>query len=309
MWRKSKIMGISVAASWAWGTSLIVGQQIAQQRGLGAWLMWAVANTLTLVLFGWLYSTKRIPRAIYDMRSVKAFGAVVQAFCLIIQLNIIRNILIDIGMDGILAYGVSTFVGLAAMVWMAVRGLRGSVLTDVVQWGVLSTCVVLIVIGGFIGGVPRVVFPSTSTGDALWGLWSAVVLLSAPIGDVQHWQRAKAMDGRAYIVGAGWFGLYMLGVLAMACFEFNGAMNALLLVAVLCVTTSTMDSVAVALHDIAGRRVGLSIGAMICVLWGVLADIGVVELWSRFGVFRVGFAVLVLVISYKWRKRNGDKED
>ena len=50
----------SSAASWAWGTSLIMGQQIAQQKGLIAWIIWAVCNTLTLALFGWLFNKKKI---------------------------------------------------------------------------------------------------------------------------------------------------------------------------------------------------------------------------------------------------------
>lgn len=306
MWKKSKLMGISVAASWAWGTSLIVGQQIAQQRGLAAWSLWAVANVMTLVLFGWLYETKRIPKGVYDNKAVKAFGSVIQAFCLLIQLNIVRNILQDMGIGPVASYIVATSIGAVAMLWMALRGLRGSVQTDVIQWGLLCASVIAILFVGVVSDVPRHVFPASGRGDIMWGLWSAVILLSAPIGDVQHWQRAKAMDGRAYLVGAAWFAVYMVGVLLMACMQFNQVMNVLLLISVLCVTTSTMDSVAVALHDIGGRKVGLAVGMTICAFWGVLADIGVIELWSRFGVYRVGFALAVLAVSTFIRRRDAE---
>ena len=55
-----KKIGASSAASWAWGTSLIMGQQIAQEKGIIAWIIWAVCNTLTLALFGWLYNKKKM---------------------------------------------------------------------------------------------------------------------------------------------------------------------------------------------------------------------------------------------------------
>lgn len=45
---KSMYIGTSIAISWAWGTSLILGMQIAQQKGLEAFGIWATANCLTL---------------------------------------------------------------------------------------------------------------------------------------------------------------------------------------------------------------------------------------------------------------------
>lgn len=44
--------GVSAAASWAWGTSLIVGMEIAQTKGRAAWGIWATANAATLAVFG-----------------------------------------------------------------------------------------------------------------------------------------------------------------------------------------------------------------------------------------------------------------
>lgn len=42
---------MSLAASWAWGTSLVVGMQIIQEKGIIPFLIWAVANSLALPLF------------------------------------------------------------------------------------------------------------------------------------------------------------------------------------------------------------------------------------------------------------------
>ena len=51
-WQK----GITTAASWAWGVSVIVGIQVFQQKGIEAFAIWAAANSLTLALLGWLFT-------------------------------------------------------------------------------------------------------------------------------------------------------------------------------------------------------------------------------------------------------------
>ena len=301
-------MGMSVAASWAWGTSMVLGMDIARNKGLGAFLIWAAANSLTLALFGWLYQSGRIPARIYKMRAVRFGGIVIQCFCLIIQMNVISNTLQGVGVSSGLAYAFAAASGIACVAIMARGGLRMSVLTDAVQWVVLCACVASIIAICVFGGAPRIAFPSTNTTDALWGVWSAIILLCAPIGDVQHWQRAKAMRGHAYAVGAGLFAVYLCGVLGMAMFEHGRAASIVLLIAVLCVTLSTVDSVAVALHEAGNKRVAVGIGVVLCMFWGVFARMGVLELWSKFGVFRVAFAVGILCLSYL-HLRKGNRKD
>lgn len=63
---KQAKLGVSVAASWAWGTSLIVGMEIAQQKGLKTWLIWAIANAATLAVFGALTRTGLLARHVFD---------------------------------------------------------------------------------------------------------------------------------------------------------------------------------------------------------------------------------------------------
>ena len=42
---------MSLAASWAWGTSLVVGMETVQTKGLIPFLIWAIANSLAIPLF------------------------------------------------------------------------------------------------------------------------------------------------------------------------------------------------------------------------------------------------------------------
>lgn len=295
--------GASIAASWAWGTSLIVGMQIAQQKGWGAWAVWAAANTLTLAFFGLLARCGLLGRHVFDRPGIKVMALVIQCFCLVIQMNILFMVLRDMGVPEGGASLAAAAVGWAFTLAMYRHGLSASIWTDCWQWGMTMLAIVVIIGMGLWQDVPRIAFPESSSDDMLWGLWSACILLSGPIGDVQHWQRAEVTGrGTAFFWGSFFFGLYMLLVFAMARLQFTTGMNLVLLVAVLCVTSSTIDSIAVALHEISNRKVGTVVALLICSFWGVFAHIGIIELWSRAGVFRVAFALLILGTAWKaWR--------
>ena len=50
---------MSVAATWAGAGSFIVGTQIAKENGIFPWLLWALGNTLTCIVFGLLPKAPR----------------------------------------------------------------------------------------------------------------------------------------------------------------------------------------------------------------------------------------------------------
>lgn len=287
---------LSIAASWAWGTSLIVGMQIAQQKGLIAWGIWAGANCLTLVLFGALTRSGFLSRQVFDSKWIKWSAIAIQIFCLIIQLNILNTIALQMGANPILAYSFATVIGVGFTLWMYRHGLAMSILTDKYQ-ALLTGVVLLAIIGiGWGAGVPTIDHAESSLSDIAWGVWSACILFAGPIGDIQHYQRADvAGQTKTFTVAGGLFAIYMGLVLVMSFFEFNFLMNALLIVAVICVTSSTIDSIAVALHEIANRKVGTAVALFVCFFWGVFASMGIVELWSKAGVFRVGFAIGIVI--------------
>ena len=130
-------------------------------------------------------------------------------------------------------------------------------------------------------------------------------MFSGPIGDVQHWQRAEvSRNTGAYYIGSISFSIYMILILIMSQFKFNDIMNWILLFAVLCVTTSTIDSIAVALHEISNKTIGTIIGILICIFWGIFVEFGILTLWSYAGIFRVGFALVILYFAFSYFLKN-----
>lgn len=286
---------LSIAASWAWGTSLIVGMQIAQQKGLIAWGIWASANCLTLVLFGALTRTGFLSRRVFESKWIKWSAIGIQLFCLVIQLNILNTIALQMGASDELAYFFATAIGVIFTVWMYKHGLETSIWTD--KWQALITAALIVsIVGiGLILDVQTITHAESTSSDVFWGFWSACILFAGPIGDIQHYQRAEvAGKSPAFTIAGLFFAVYMLLVLAMSFFEFNWLMNVLLILAVIGVTSSTIDSIAVALHEIANKKIGTAVALFVCVFWGVFASMGIIELWSKAGVFRVAFALLIV---------------
>lgn len=290
-------IGFSGAASWAWGTSLIMGQQIAQEKGLIAWIIWAVCNSLTLALLGWLYNKNIITPEVYNRKEVKAIALIIQLFCLLVQLNFINQQFLKILNNPTIAYLITMVIGFVFTLMVFKKGLPMSVNTDIIQWLLAIVSIIAIVIIGIVTNVPKQIFEQTSSSGVLWGVWSGLILFAGPIGDVQHWQRVSAdTSKKAYYLAAGLFAMYMGLILCMALFEFSKLMNIVLLITVLCITTSTIDSIAVATHEIKNKKVGTLVSLLMCVAWGLFVRIGMIDLWSSFGVIRFSFAVGILIL-------------
>lgn len=295
--KKSSMIGMSIAASWAWGTSLIMGMQIAQTKGIIAFCIWAMANCLTLVLFAGLY--KYIQSPMIESKVFKFFALAVQIFCLIIQMNVINQIVGN--------YIITCIIGVIFIVIVFKNGILICIGADVIEWVITIGAIITIVIIGYATGAERIFNYNTEWSNIRWGMYSALVLFSGPIGDLQHHQRAR-INVRGYVAGALYFFMYMCLVFYMSTFKFNGAMNILLLVATLCVTTSTIDSIAVSLHELCNKYVGTAVGIFICFAWTIFVDIGIIEIWSKFGFVRIAFAVALVVVGlYQNSKKRKNK--
>lgn len=85
--------------------------EIAQQKGLGAWLIWTTANAGTLAVFGALTRSGLLAWHVFDVRAIKALALVIQVFCLVIQLNIINKVIMQMSGDPLLGYVTATATG------------------------------------------------------------------------------------------------------------------------------------------------------------------------------------------------------
>ena len=290
-------LGTSIAISQAQGTSLILGIQIAQTKGLEAFLIQAIANCLTLALFGQLYKRKIIFSQVLDLPLVRIFTNLIQVFCLVIQLKILNETLLGF-FDPVASYLITVLCASGLLLWMFRRGLRASIFTDSIQ-GSMTLIALLGMVSYCLWNQEVIPTPSSGSSDISQGIWSACILLSGIMTDIQHQQRAEVnKGGYAFEYASILFALYLSLVYILSKFQFDYTLNLLLLLVVLGVTTSTIDSIAVALHRDFGRKIGTLVGLSICIGFGVLLELSVLSIWSYFGVIRVGLALYILYQCY-----------
>lgn len=301
----SKKIGVSVAASWAWGTGFIVGMGTMQEKGLIPFLIWGVANISTLIIFGLLYRTGVLSAKLFNSKWVKATALVLQCVIFILNANVINNILIKVGLRESSAYWITCGIGVVLVMCMYKNGLSASVFTDNIQMLITYLFGVVLVFMGFRSG-ERYSIPIIVDGGIGWALWSATILLTSPIGDMEMWQRAKADEqGKAFFIGAGVFSIYIILIALCSNFVFTPAMNLILLGMMIATCSATIDSVVVCFHEWNNKEWGTTVALMLCIAWGAFKKMGIIELWGQIGIVRVAICLSILIlgiISYKLEK-------
>ena len=129
---QSAYIGTSAAISWAWGTSFIIGMQVAQTKGLGAFLIWAIANSITLGIFGLLYKNNFLNIKILDNIVVKIVTTIIQFYSLVIQTKILNEVLCRFFTPEV-SYAITAGFCIFLITWMYYRGLLASIFTDLFQ--------------------------------------------------------------------------------------------------------------------------------------------------------------------------------
>lgn len=236
----SAIAAMSIAATWIWAPSLFTSSEMAYTRGIPGMFWFTVPNVLCLILF--IPFAKRI-RAQYP-EGITLTGYMAERY----HSGKVKGVYsFQLGALAVLSTAVQLLAGgktlalitglpfwsmtlaLAAIAYSYSRfsGLKASIITDVVQLGIILMGGALLVVlslrmtGGFdavragLGAVSgEYTSLTSSTGIEVllgYGLPMAVGLISGPFGDQCFWQRAFAIRrdriGRSFFAGALLFAL------------------------------------------------------------------------------------------------------
>lgn len=309
---------MSMAASWAWGTSLITGMQIVQGRGLLPYIIWAVANSLSLPLFGYIAFKIKNLDGIMKTKPVMLFTTAVQCFCLWIQMNAIYEILIKHNIAGeTVAKTIAILIAVIFLFALFKNGLMRNVSTDQPIWLTCYVGMLIIAVIGFVAGTGfQNISMVNSSGDISWALYTCIVLFSGPLMDIQNWQLARKVYAekrmRAYSLAGILFAFYMVLVVVLGCLQFNRAMDIIMVLVVICVATSTINNAIVGVQEIAGRKVGFVIAGLCIALWQIVIPMGVMGLWLTMGTARIYVSILcigsALIMSYRQTKASAENE-
>lgn len=296
------VYSMSLAASWAWGTSLVVGMELIQTKGYLPFLIWAIANSLAIPLFGFL--TYKIPnlKKIIESKIVAIFMIIVSIFCLWIQLNAIYQYLGNLSIfSDIIIKAICILIMIALTLFLYKDGLIKSIFLDNPLWYVCYLILFILVIYGVLSDIELYnIKYLNNKSEILWALNSCFILFSGPFMSLQNWQMAEKLKmenkmSSHYIAGL-LFSLYMILVAVLAHFKFDGVMNILLVLVVICVAFSTADAAIVGMQKLSGKKIGTLISIVSIIAWLFVIPLGVMGLWTTMGNMRK-YVVLICIIA------------
>lgn len=239
------IAAVSIAATWIWAPALFVSAEKAYTNGIPGIFWFLVPNVLCLIIFipfakrirerapGGITLTGYIDSVYHSPKVKKAYSFQLGALAVLstsVQLLAGGKMLSTL--LGIPLWAVTIILAAIAYSYSRFSGLKASVATDVVQFGIILLGCLLIVpwavarSGGasaILDGLGALSGDYTSltseTGMEVllgFGLPTAIGLISGPFGDQCFWQRTFAIRknsiGKAFFIGAILFGLVPLSI-------------------------------------------------------------------------------------------------
>ena len=305
---------MSLAASWAWGTSLVVGMEIVKIRGVLPFVIWAVANSLAVPLFGLLAYRIKFLEQIVMSKPVTLFTTVVSVFCLWIQMNAIYQELMILTKQRVSIYVQVGIICLFILLAIALNneGIKKSVIMDNPLWAICYLILVILMFYAVVQQKDRYeILMLGQSEDVKWALNSCFILFSGPIMSIQNWQFAKKLQTEnkmsAHYISGILFAVYMAFVGILSGFDFDGFMKFILIFVVIAIALTTGDGAIVGLQEIAGRKVGLLLAAIASVMWPFVIPMGVMGLWTTMGNMRKYVAaaciLIAIILSVNRRKK------
>jgi hypothetical protein len=249
-----------------------------------------VANSLTLVLLGWLFT--KVPKEALRLFDIMPAWAkmpysiityLIQFFSVLVNITAIKT---AFGMLGIARGWLPFSVALAAGViaWGFGHVAKGNIVKYLV-WMALLLFIL------FSGGHFTVTHSTGS--DINWALYGALILFCAPILDQQMWQRRVAFGesgARPFLWATGMFAAYMVLVGLVAATGRGSAVVALIILLVAGSTlTSALSAVSCFHGSIGWARFYMCtvfIAAALCTGFGL----SVLQIWVLYGSLRIPFA-------------------
>jgi len=273
-------LGISIAASWAWGISLGISFSILQTKGLIPFIIWGIFNILALPIYG-IY-IRKYPNYLQFTKNnlVKITMLIIQIFAIWINTKIMYDFISN-------PY-IATVIALIVITTTLKYKFEFSLKSDQWQYLIMILGLLIVVLSG------NYVNKNIILGNGInWALWGGICLLTGPFLDSQQFQRAsKSKSIKPFIIGSISFAVYL--ILVLLAYIYNSG-SILLTTIVIAVATSTIDSSVASLQYLTSDfKAGfISIAALIT--WPVFMTNTAAEIWSWYASGRV-FIVIPLII-------------
>lgn len=248
--------GSSIAASWIWAPALFVSVQMAYEQGLAGMFWFTFPNIIALAIFAFLAPRirKRLPKGYtlpqyikyrLETNRVHKMYLVPYVFYQVMAVTVqlfAGGSLMSL-LTGIPLLTLMPLLGIIALAYTLVSGLKASIITDFVQLALLFGigAIILPMTWGAAGGIPSIMDGIRGlSGVAMFdgnvafsfGLVTAIGLLAGSISDQQYWQRSFAIRQKqlvkSFIFGALLFGVVPLVLSTLGFIAANGTSGIIL---------------------------------------------------------------------------------
>jgi hypothetical protein len=283
-------LGVSMTASWAWGVSFAVGTSIISEKGILPFLIWALANSAALLLFGLFILKYPVFLSFSNFWYVKVPMVILQIFSIWINIKIMAHYT---------TINISIILTAIVFVLVWIYGFKASIKRNVIQFAVL-VCALLTII--FIGDDPlkyNSLLITNNIDYISWAIVGGIGLISGPFIDGQQHQRALlAKNINPFLIGSLFFGLYMLLVLITSYYS-TGFGWLLVAITVIGLATSTLEAATSALQNLTNTKSGIIISVLALLSWEIVKSPTIADFWFWYATKRI-FIVIPLCLAAIW---------
>lgn len=297
-------LGVSIAFSHGTANALIMGTFLMHNRGLADFILWAIPNSLCILLFGLIYHRGLLRREVLSNNLIRLGMFTLQCSMLLLELKLLQTYMLQFTDSSLWATVLASILAGSFILWMLKDGLNLSIFTHLWQGGITLISFSLVVAYCILADVPKYSIPATDTIPWGWFVWTSCVYVSSMIADLQHWQRADIdITKTAFCWGTSVFACLMLLIGMIASFDVPLEVQLFMLLPLVMLSTSTIDSLAVAMHGCINKYVGTAILMIIVCGWWLLLDDEAIDVWNYHGIVRCINTVLIVTLSaYWWRQ-------
>lgn len=305
---------ISICATWAGVGSLIVGTSIAKNAGLFPWLLWALGNTLTCIVFGVL--ALKFP----NLRKVAKSKPIqwLMGFMCIFQIWVNMNGIYEALNGAVVSSTVASIIVYAISIFFVILYLKDAtprnVMTDNAGWYLVYVLLLGIIIYSFIknGATPIPLLSDPSELKAKG--WLMITLAFGGFFYPTFWELLDYNDSnengvekidmkKPFIMGGLLFGFYLLFVLLGANTDYSPAVALIKGILISIIAISSLSSFLYGSMINLGKKVGVAVDVLAIGLWQLLVPMGVMGVWTLMQNVRIwmvfGMFIIALIITFR----------
>lgn len=308
----SLFYSMSIAATWAGAGSFIVGTDVAKTAGLIPWLLWALGNTLTCIVFGVIATKFKSVRIIALSKPVQMLMGFMCIFQIWVNMGGIYEMMGSTFLGSTVGYILVYAVSIGFVILYMKQATYRNVMTDNGSWALVYGLIfALIAISVLINGVHPI--PLGTNSEAIRSkAWIMVTLMFGGFFYPTFWElldyndageEAQRVDMKtAFIRGGLLFGVYLLFVLVGAMTEYAPSLNFLKAILVSLVAVSSLSSFIYGAMINFGKKGGLIIDIAAIASWKLLVPMGVMGVWTLMQNVRIwmvfGMFIAAAIYSY-----------